>query len=168
MIFLIKPFCYKSKKSRQKLKYLENEKIFWREIKRIFYHFLRALSCHKLSQTWECAFKPCKIRCNLLYDMIRPHLLWFYEFYALQKNTEILFSHVEILWKRSGKRIFSKKFRTRKLGKITIYYTVWIVHFGNEVFKNHKNLCLMTSQLTFIFSYSTIETLEKGGKHVQS
>ena len=38
-IFLIKPFWYMSKKSTQKLKYLENEKSFWAEIKMIFYHF---------------------------------------------------------------------------------------------------------------------------------
>ena len=31
-----------TKKSRQKLKYLENEKRFYHEIKSIFYHFLRA------------------------------------------------------------------------------------------------------------------------------
>ena len=31
--FLIKPFCYMTKKSRQKLKYLETEKSFWGEIK---------------------------------------------------------------------------------------------------------------------------------------
>ena len=39
LIFLIKPFCYKTEKSRQKLKYLENEKSFWGEIKSIFHHF---------------------------------------------------------------------------------------------------------------------------------
>ena len=39
LIFLIKPFCYMTKKSRQKLKYLENEKSFWGEIKSIFHHF---------------------------------------------------------------------------------------------------------------------------------
>ena len=39
LIFLIKPFCYMRKKSRQKLKYLENEKNFSGEIKRIFHHF---------------------------------------------------------------------------------------------------------------------------------
>ena len=56
--FLIKPFCYMTKKSRQKFKYLENEKRFWGEIKSIFYHFSsRAFSCQKLSQTWECTFK---------------------------------------------------------------------------------------------------------------
>ena len=49
LIFLIKPFCYKTKKSKQKLKYLENEKSFWGEIKSIF--------CQKLSETKECIFK---------------------------------------------------------------------------------------------------------------
>ena len=39
LIFLIKPFRYKTKKSRQKLKYLENEKSFRGEIKSIFDHF---------------------------------------------------------------------------------------------------------------------------------
>ena len=48
LIFLIKAFCYVTKKSRQKFKYFENEKSFWGEIKNIF--------CQKWSQTWECAF----------------------------------------------------------------------------------------------------------------
>ena len=47
-IFLLKPFFYMPKNLRQKIKYLENEKSF--------HHFLRAFSCQKLSQTWECAF----------------------------------------------------------------------------------------------------------------
>ena len=46
LIFLIKPFCYTTKKSRQKLKYLENEKSFWGEIKSIFHHF-KGLSAAK-------------------------------------------------------------------------------------------------------------------------
>ena len=37
--FLIKPFRYMTKKSRQKLKYPENKKSFWGEIKSIFHHF---------------------------------------------------------------------------------------------------------------------------------
>ena len=40
-IFLIKPFWYMSKKSTQKLKYLENEKSFWAEIKNDFLSFLK-------------------------------------------------------------------------------------------------------------------------------
>ena len=40
--FLIKPFRYMTKKSRQKLKHLENEKNFWGEMKRIFHYFQRA------------------------------------------------------------------------------------------------------------------------------
>ena len=39
LIFLIKPFQYMTKKSRQKLKYLENEKSFWGKIKGIFNNF---------------------------------------------------------------------------------------------------------------------------------
>ena len=38
-IFLIKPFFYMTKKSRQKFKYLEKENGFQGEIKSIFHHF---------------------------------------------------------------------------------------------------------------------------------
>ena len=37
--FLIKPFWYMTKNSRQKFKYLESEKSFWGEIESIFHHF---------------------------------------------------------------------------------------------------------------------------------
>ena len=57
LIFLIKPFSYTTKKSRQKFKYLENERSFYREIKSIFHHFYKTFSCQKLHQTLECAFK---------------------------------------------------------------------------------------------------------------
>ena len=43
LIFLIKPFRYMTKNSRQNLKYLENEKSFWAEIKLIF-HFFKGIS----------------------------------------------------------------------------------------------------------------------------
>ena len=40
LTFLIKPSFCMTKKPRQKIKYLENEKIFWNEIKKnIFHHF---------------------------------------------------------------------------------------------------------------------------------
>ena len=38
LIFLIELFSCMTKKSRQKFKYLENEKSFWGEIKSIFHH----------------------------------------------------------------------------------------------------------------------------------
>ena len=57
LIFLIKPFWYMMKKSRQNLKYLENKKSFWGDTKSTFQHFESAFSCQKLSQTWECVFK---------------------------------------------------------------------------------------------------------------
>ena len=57
LIFLIKLFLHMTKKSGQKLKYLENKKSFSGKIKSIFHHFFRAFSCQKLSQTWESAFK---------------------------------------------------------------------------------------------------------------
>ena len=41
LIFLIKLFCYMTKKSRQKSKYCENEKSSWGEIKSIFHHFAK-------------------------------------------------------------------------------------------------------------------------------
>ena len=36
-----------TKNSRQKFKYLENDKSFWGEIKSIFHYFYRAFSCRK-------------------------------------------------------------------------------------------------------------------------
>ena len=39
LTFLIKWFCYMTKKSRQKFKYLENEKSFSGEMKSISHHF---------------------------------------------------------------------------------------------------------------------------------
>ena len=57
LIFLIKPFCYKTKKSRQKLKYLENKKSFWGELKSFIHRFWRAFNCQKLTQTCERAYK---------------------------------------------------------------------------------------------------------------
>ena len=56
LIFLINPFCYRTKKSRQKFKYFENGKSYWGKIKSNFHHFRRDFNCQKLSQTWECAF----------------------------------------------------------------------------------------------------------------
>ena len=56
LIFLIKLILYITKKSRQKIKYIENEK-FLSEIESIFHHFLRVFSCQKIFQTWECTFQ---------------------------------------------------------------------------------------------------------------
>ena len=71
-----------TKKSRQKLKYLENEKCFWGEIKSIFHHFYKTFSCQKLPQTWECAFNVNQgLRFSLIilqgYSKL-PHLSSFY------------------------------------------------------------------------------------------
>ena len=43
--FLIKPFFYITKKSRQKSKFLKNEKSFSHETKSFFHHFKRAFNC---------------------------------------------------------------------------------------------------------------------------
>ena len=48
LIFLIKPFRYMTKKSRQKYKYLENKKSFWGEIKNIFQYIFKGLSVVKI------------------------------------------------------------------------------------------------------------------------
>ena len=45
-----------TKKSRQKIKYLENKKSFWDKIKNIFLRSWRAASCQNLSRTLEYAF----------------------------------------------------------------------------------------------------------------
>ena len=49
-------FLHMTKKSRQKLQYLENGKDFLGKIKSIFHHLQWAFSCQILSQAWECAF----------------------------------------------------------------------------------------------------------------
>ena len=46
LVFLIKPFCCKAKKLREKLKYFQNERSFWRGIHSIFYRF-KGLSAAK-------------------------------------------------------------------------------------------------------------------------
>ena len=48
LIFLIKPFCYMTKKSRQKPKYLENEMSFRGKIKSIFLSFLKGFHLPKI------------------------------------------------------------------------------------------------------------------------
>ena len=45
------------KKSRQKLKYLQNEKNFWDKTKNIFIIFKRLSVTKKLYKTWKYAFK---------------------------------------------------------------------------------------------------------------
>ena len=54
--FLSELFFYMPKKWRQKLKYPENEKSFWGEIKSVFHHFKETFSDKKLSQTLEYTF----------------------------------------------------------------------------------------------------------------
>ena len=47
-MFLIKPFCYITKKSRQKPKYFENEKNFLGEIESIFKNALKGFQLRKV------------------------------------------------------------------------------------------------------------------------
>ena len=65
LIFLVKPLWYLINKSRQKLKYLENEKSFLGEMKSNFHHFQTDFRCQKVFQTWECLFKAIN-QCQLL------------------------------------------------------------------------------------------------------
>ena len=46
-IFLIKPFFLNDKKPWQKLKYIENKKSFYDEIKSIFHYFLKGFQSSK-------------------------------------------------------------------------------------------------------------------------
>ena len=48
LIFLIKPFRYMTKKSRQNLKYLENEKSFLGKIKKHFLSLLKGFELEKI------------------------------------------------------------------------------------------------------------------------
>ena len=66
LIFLIKPFFYMTKKSKDILRTKGDFKVKQNaffvilkglsKIKCIFHHLKRAFSCQKLSQTWECFF----------------------------------------------------------------------------------------------------------------
>ena len=65
LIFLIKPFFYMTKKSRQKFKYLENGKSFQDEIKSIFI-ILKGLSMKQTIEFFLEGESP-----TLKYDLIK-------------------------------------------------------------------------------------------------
>ena len=111
LIFLTKPLSYMTKKSRQKFKYLENEKSFWGEIKSIFHLFQRTFRCQKLSQTLECAFN----------------------FYFLKKiwSSISFYEYVHIVTRK----------RLRKVNKPILIRPVSVVKFAlNQITLNHKTL----------------------------
>ena len=56
LIFLIKPFCYKTKKSRKNLISWERKELL-RWNKKHFSSILKGFQLSKLSHTWECIFK---------------------------------------------------------------------------------------------------------------
>ena len=91
-IFYIKQFCYMTKRSRKKLKYLENKKSFWGEIKSIFHNFERLFSCQKLSQTWDCAFNVRSVS-NFFWTSIKHPVIQHY----LLKKTNCFFILIHIL-----------------------------------------------------------------------
>ena len=104
LIFVIKPFCYMTKKSRQKFKCIENEKNYWSKIKNIFLHFLsRAFSCQKLTQTWKCIFKGKRTPLTLCerMDSLLKSYPWLYEKPAKntrnQKTTETQYRNNTIM-----------------------------------------------------------------------
>ena len=69
-----------TKNSRQKTKYLEEEKSFQSEIKSIFHHFKRDFICQKLSQTLECTFNIIK---ELSFYHFVPSLFMIVLFFSL-------------------------------------------------------------------------------------
>ena len=76
LIFLIKSFCYMTKKSRQKFKYLENRQSFWAQIKNIFIIFKGLSIAKKFYQTWECAFNPWLLKSGLMPYCWKPFKFW--------------------------------------------------------------------------------------------
>ena len=80
---LIKPFRYMTKTSRQKLKYLENEKSFWAEIKSIFHHlrtylmddlFLNQKTNKTFRMSYSLKYKHSKKK--ILYEKINDSVVW--------------------------------------------------------------------------------------------
>ena len=49
LVLLIEPFCYTTKKLREKDKYLENEKSFRGETKKLFLSFLKGFQLVKIT-----------------------------------------------------------------------------------------------------------------------
>ena len=87
--------------SRQKLKYLGNEKSFWGEIISIFCHFQRAFNFQKSFQTWECAFKflYARVLMWLLVELIfccssrRMGTFYFFKLLITHQNRQVLRSN---------------------------------------------------------------------------
>ena len=95
-----------TKKSRQKLKYLENKKSFWGEIKSIF-HFQRDFNCQKLSQTWECAFKH---TCNFVKKLRSKTIFLSIKLYIrlnhARRHSQFSFSWVNRIYSFNDKKMF--------------------------------------------------------------
>ena len=92
LIFLIKPFFYMPKKSRQKLKYPDSEKSFSDEVKNIFYHFLRAIiKANKeiLFGGWESDFENFWISWNIWKKYAIPVRLIF--LYKLRQQDSMIY-----------------------------------------------------------------------------
>ena len=93
-VFLIKSFFFMTKKSRQKLIYLENEKSFWVEIKSIFHHF-KGLSISKSCLRHESAplrqFDLIKIfKHQYISNKGTSFFFWYY--------SNVLYSHLNIFF----------------------------------------------------------------------
>ena len=121
LIFLIKLFCYLTKKSIQKFKCLENKKSFWGEIKSIFNHFQSAFNCQKLSQTWEWVFHYVSPQGNV--------------------NTKLNLKVEEICRDCSATFLWNKWQRTRILFSLIrdIFITLWNTWY-EVFFKNSQRL----------------------------
>ena len=156
-----------TKKSRQKLSLLENEKNFWGEIKSIFHNFQRTFSCQKLSQTWECAFKSPEI---WLVESFFNHaqLNWLINFtLRYTAHLKILqYRWLRAFWLITQKRKFSKIWylRWHKTNNRNIHLTANPEESTDKVFwKNFKNLVFCPFGDHFEHSSTKMNFLKKLG-----
>ena len=129
-----------TKEWRQKLKYLENEKNFWGEIKSIFQQFQRAFSCQKLSQTWECVF-----------NIVCPYEIWEFIWYWIYLN-----------WFDA----FSLRMLNCGLWKVTLlyFYQVWCWEKVDNLqkFRSRRNKVFVGILIFLVFSELGIQYLWQG------
>ena len=66
-------------------------KSFYGEIKSIFHHFWRAFICQKLSQTWQCTFKPIQDGGSNHPPPPTPHRYYFFQLLQTQELADKTF-----------------------------------------------------------------------------
>ena len=96
IIFLIKPFWYMTKTSRQKLKYLENRKNFWGKIKSIFQGLAVAKNCLRPVCTFKAGsntelsnYRPISVQPGFskIHEHVMYNCLWKYWIQTFYKNS---------------------------------------------------------------------------------